>query len=38
VVLRRACSKCFSVDSPIAEAAAKSDSFQFNKPRAPRDC
>jgi hypothetical protein len=22
----------------MAEAAAKSDSVQFNKPRAPRDC
>jgi hypothetical protein len=38
VALRRACSKCFNVDSPMAEAAAKSDSVQFNKPRAPRDC
>ena len=37
VVLRRACSKCFNVDKPIAEAAARSDNVQFNKPRAPRD-
>src|ERR1700722_2719981 len=38
VVLRTDTSKCFFVDSPSPEAAAKSASFQFNKPRAPRDC
>jgi hypothetical protein len=34
VVFRRA--KCFNVERPKAEAAAKSDSVQFNKPRASR--
>jgi hypothetical protein len=37
-VLRRECSKCFTVDRPSPEASAKSASFYSNKPRAPRDC
>jgi hypothetical protein len=30
--------KMFNVDRPMAEAGARSDSVQFSKPRAPRDC